>query len=168
MYLMSKSSAMSSSHIPSYFFSTGLHKRQVVALVRLSVEMESSLSEDLSSNVCLMRASALDSITIFDSANSADLCKSLQSSLRHVPWLGVGQLLPSQKRSNLDMIGITAAGFSTTLHMLPTIKQQVRLTSSTLSLRPRERTGRIATKASDSTFCTKCSLPISPRIRGYW
>ena len=52
---------------------------------------------------------------------------------------------------NLDMIGIIVVGSSTILHMLSTIKQQVRVTTSTLSLRPRESIGSIATKASDST-----------------
>ena len=163
---------MSSSHIPSDFFTPGWHNgtRSVVALVRLSVEMESSLSEDLSSNVNLMRANALDSITIsiqrplricakVFKALSAMFLGSVMDNFSHATFT---------KGSNLNMIGITAAGFSTTLHMLPTIKQQVRLTSSTLSFRPRERTGSIATKASDCTFCIKCSLPSSPRIRGYW
>ena len=36
--------------------------------------------------------------------------------------------------------------------LLSTIKQQVRVTTSTLSLEPRESTGSIATKAGDSTY----------------
>ena len=53
------------------------------------------------------------------------------------------------------LIGITTAKYSTILHMLSTIKQQVRVTTSTLSMRPRESIVSIATKAGDSTICTK-------------
>ena len=54
--------------------------------------------------------------------------------------------------SDLDMIGVIVVGFSTILHNLSTIKQQVRVTTSTLTLETRESTGRIATKAGDSTY----------------
>ena len=52
------------------------------------------------------------------------------------------------------MIGMTAARYSTILHKLSTIKQQVRVTDSTLSLGPRENTGGIGAKAGDSTYNT--------------
>ena len=57
--------------------------------------------------------------------------------------------------SNLGMIGITAAKCFTILHMLSSIKKQVRVTNFTLSLRPRESIVSIAAKAGDSTICTK-------------
>ena len=46
--------------------------------------------------------------------------------------------------SYLDMIGIIVVGSSTILHNLSTIKQQVRVTTSTLSLEPRESTGDLS------------------------
>mmetsp|Transcript_83835 Transcript_83835/g.179679 ORF Transcript_83835/g.179679 Transcript_83835/m.179679 type:complete len:243 (-) Transcript_83835:141-869(-) len=57
--------------------------------------------------------------------------------------------------SKRGITGTTEAGSSTTLHMLSTIWQQVRLTSSDLSLSPRESTGNMAASAGVSTFCTK-------------
>ena len=52
------------------------------------------------------------------------------------------------------MIGITAAGLSTILHILSSIEQQVRVTNFTLLLRPRESAGSNGAKASDSTCNT--------------
>mmetsp|Transcript_132123 Transcript_132123/g.368322 ORF Transcript_132123/g.368322 Transcript_132123/m.368322 type:complete len:221 (-) Transcript_132123:145-807(-) len=53
------------------------------------------------------------------------------------------------------MTGRTAAGSSTTLHMLSTIKQHVRFTLSALSCKPRVSTGNMMARAGVSTFCTK-------------
>ena len=58
------------------------------------------------------------------------------------------------KGSNMFIIGITAARYSTILHMLTTMKQQFRVTNATLPLRPRESTGSNGAKASDSTYNT--------------
>ena len=56
--------------------------------------------------------------------------------------------------SNSGMIGITAARYSTILHMLSSIKQQVRVTNFTWSLSPREKAGSNGAKAGDSTYNT--------------
>ena len=60
--------------------------------------------------------------------------------------------LSRTEASNLDMIGIIAGRCSTILHTVPTIKQQARVATSTLSMRRRERTGSI-TGAGESTIC---------------
>mmetsp|Transcript_37024 Transcript_37024/g.86785 ORF Transcript_37024/g.86785 Transcript_37024/m.86785 type:complete len:204 (-) Transcript_37024:442-1053(-) len=57
--------------------------------------------------------------------------------------------------SSRGITGSTAAGSSTTLHMLSTIWQHVLFTSSDLSFKPRDNTGNITAKAGVSTFCTK-------------
>ena len=56
--------------------------------------------------------------------------------------------------SNSGMIGITAARYSTILHMLSPIKQQVRVTNFSWSLSPRENAGSNGAKAGDSTYNT--------------
>ena len=56
--------------------------------------------------------------------------------------------------SYLGMIGITAAGSSTLLYMLVTIKRQVRMTSCAGSLRPRESTGKQRSQGRRHNLCT--------------
>ena len=81
----------------------------------------------------------------------------LQSSLHHAPCLEVGDIRTGCLRRRLEF------GHDRdhrcwalhNLHVLSSIKQQVRVTNFTLSLRPRESVVSIAAKAGDSTICTK-------------
>mmetsp|Transcript_1930 Transcript_1930/g.4897 ORF Transcript_1930/g.4897 Transcript_1930/m.4897 type:complete len:356 (+) Transcript_1930:2408-3475(+) len=111
----------------------------------------------LSPNAALINFRASSGVTSFDSAPSAAFCRVFRA--RSAMFLASGFAIFSQAAftsgSNLGMSGTTALGSSTTLHMLSTMRQHVRFTSSTLSFRPRESTGSIAASAGASTFCTK-------------
>ena len=80
----------------------------------------------------------------------------LQNSLHHVPYLEVGDILTRCLRRRLEFghDQITAAMYSTILHMLSSIKQQVRVTNFALSLSPRENAGSHGARAGDSTYNT--------------
>merc|ERR1740115_126808 len=110
-----------------------------------------------SPRLALMAADASDLVTTLLSAPSADFFKVLYA--RSATVRASGSEIASTARftngSNKFITGRTAAGSSTTLHILSTIKQQVRLTFSALSFKPRVRTGSITARAGVSTFCTK-------------
>ena len=124
---MLKTSAMSSSHIPSDFFTAGWHNgtRSVVALVRLSLEMgilpvrRLVIQRQLDESKCARPRSPssiqrpLRICAIVFKALSAMFLGSGIDNFSHASFT---------KGSNLNMIGITAAGFSTTLHMLANIQ----------------------------------------------
>mmetsp|Transcript_42308 Transcript_42308/g.76509 ORF Transcript_42308/g.76509 Transcript_42308/m.76509 type:complete len:204 (+) Transcript_42308:2166-2777(+) len=88
---------------------------------------------------------------------SADFCSVFNafSAMARASGSAIFSVAALTRGSSLGMIGRTAAGSSTTLHMLSTIWQQVRFTSSLLSFRPRESTGNMTARAGASTFCTK-------------
>mmetsp|Transcript_108344 Transcript_108344/g.271563 ORF Transcript_108344/g.271563 Transcript_108344/m.271563 type:complete len:204 (+) Transcript_108344:2452-3063(+) len=123
----------------------------------LAVTSNSSSLPALSPSAVLMIVMASAAVTVLTSAPSPAFCKVL--SALSAMFLASGFAIFSHAAftngSNRGMIGTTAAGSSTTLHMLSTMRQHVRLTSSTLSFKPRESTGNIAASAGVSTFWTK-------------
>ena len=76
----------------------------------------------------------------------------LQSSLHHAPCLEVGDIRTGCLRRRLEFgHDRDHRGWALrVLHLLSSIKQQVRVTNFPLSLRPRESVVSIATKASDN------------------
>mmetsp|Transcript_81947 Transcript_81947/g.220253 ORF Transcript_81947/g.220253 Transcript_81947/m.220253 type:complete len:350 (+) Transcript_81947:170-1219(+) len=143
-----------------FFQSAGSYERMLVAAAaraamydKDSLASSSILPPRLASN----SAVALSTVACLSSAPAAalDMVPCALSATERASGSEIFSTAAFTSGSSLGITGTTAAGSSTTLHMLSTMRQHVRLTSSDLSLRPRDSTGNMMANAGVSTFCTK-------------